>query len=90
MNFMYPPKMPDASDSLNLLVSQMNQQIANMIAVDIPKIIMRNGTLEYRQSQTVREAISMRDSILNSMANKEITRRGTRSGASDGWTKEMV
>jgi len=69
---MIEPKTPDASDSLNLLVSQMNQEIANAMAVDIPKIIMRNGTIEYQQSQTVREAIHMRDSALNTMANRSI------------------
>ena len=73
MTFIYPPKTPDATDRMNLLVSQMDQEIAKMMAVDIPKIIMRNGTLEYRQSQTVREAIHRRDSVLNAMANRDIS-----------------
>ena len=72
MNFMYPPKTPDASDSLHELVGQMNAEIAKAMAVDIPKIVMRNGTLEYRQSQTIREAIHQRDSVLNAMANDQV------------------
>jgi hypothetical protein len=67
MTFLEPPKMPDATDRMNLLVSQINQQIVKMMEADIAKII--NGTIEYQRSQTIREAIQMRDSVFKQMAN---------------------
>jgi len=73
--FIKPPER--VGNRLDGLVGHLNVEISKMMQVDIPTIIKRNDTIEYRHSLCVREAIHRRDTILKQMANDRAELPGT-------------